>query len=116
MDLRESNKLYLEITLSKIKLGSEEAFILVIQDISEKNALYQEVELALEKSQESAKLKSEFLASMSHEIRTPMNGVIGMADLMADSDLTPAQNNYIQTIRDSAEVTYRPFNTDIAAK
>lgn len=48
------------------------------------------------------KLKSEFLANMSHEIRTPMNGVIGMAQLLAATDLNCAQQNYVSTIQDSA--------------
>ncbi len=48
--------------------------------------------------------KSEFLANMSHEIRTPMNGVIGMADLLAKSDLPEKPLQYINTLRHSAEL------------
>ncbi len=46
--------------------------------------------------------KSNFLASMSHEIRTPLNAIVGLADLLATSDLNVSQKDYIETIRGSA--------------
>jgi PAS domain S-box-containing protein len=70
-------------------------------DITEQKKMEEELVRARDAAEASAKAKAEFTANVSHEIRTPLNAVIGMTDLLLESDLDPVKRDYVKTIRSS---------------
>jgi PAS domain S-box-containing protein len=100
----------LSISVLKDSAGRTSGFVGIAKDITERKLTESALKEAKETAEAAVKAKSDFLAVMSHEIRTPMNGVIGMTDLLALTELTPEQSDYVETIRISGETLLAVIN------
>jgi len=78
--------------------------ILLIEDqLNERKRSGEELEQARDEAREASLAKSQFLANMSHDIRTPMNAIIGMADLLSETQLNPEQQEYVRVFHGAGE-------------
>ncbi len=77
-------------------------FTAILRDISDRRRT-EEAFRAAAAAQAANRAKSQFLANMSHEIRTPMSGVLGMAELLLETNLTPTQRRHAESVHRSGE-------------
>jgi len=85
-------------------------FIFAGLDLSKKKVLEKELRTAINKAEQASSAKSNFISNMSHEIRTPLNGIVGLTELLFDTELNPEQLQYLEMVKQSTDVLLSLLN------
>jgi two-component system sensor histidine kinase/response regulator len=82
----------------------------IVRDVTERKEVEDRMRELAEKAEHATRMKSAFLANMSHEIRTPMNGILGMTEIILDSELSSDQRQSLEVVRNSGEALLEVLN------
>jgi two-component system, sensor histidine kinase and response regulator len=91
------------VSLSAVRESGRGRAIAQFVDIDDRKRVEDALQLANREALEASRYKSEFVANMSHEIRTPLNGVVGLGELLAETNLDADQRAYVAGIRGSGD-------------
>lgn len=102
---KEGEPFWADVKIHPVEIedGDNSYFVAVYHEISHQKITESELNKAVTELEHSRKQKENFLANMSHEIRTPLSGVLGMAQLLEETELDNEQKEYLENIKYSAK-------------
>ena len=94
----------------KMTLQGQDYIWSIVEDISPQRAAAEAIVAAKQAAESASRAKGDFLANMSHEIRTPLNAILGLTQLVLESDLNETQNDYLRKVHDSSQALLHILN------